>query len=168
MVVFPLLVTARVGTEAGDAGVPSSGDQARRRYLTGALAVVAALGGLLVVVAAVAPHLAVLLPFGARYRQVGPLLPLFAALGTVLALAQLLLFSGIAAADRRTGRLPLAAALAEAALIALVLHHSLVQVAGAAIGTAAALLAAGWLLERRRDQVAVAAQSQGQGQEATA
>ena len=154
MVVFPRLAQAT--------------GQVRRRYLTGALAVVAALGGLLVVVAAVAPHLAVLLPFGARYRQVGPLLPLFAALGTVLALAQLLLFSGIAAADRRTGRLPLAAALAEAALIALVLHHSLVQVAGAAIGTATALLAAGWLLERRRDQVAVAAQSQGQGQEATA
>jgi len=163
MVVFPRLVTARVGTEAGDAGVPSSGDQARRRYLTGALAVVATLGALLVVTTAAAPHLAVLLPFGARYREVGPLLPLFAALGTMLALAQLVLFSGIAAADRRTGRLPLAAALAEAAVIALALHHSIIQVAAAATGTAAALLAAGWLLERRRERSAIATTGQSQG-----
>lgn len=174
MVVFPRLVTGRDRSGAHGrlaAGAqpvhdvqnvqPGEGEPARQRYLTGALLVVATLGGLLVAATAAAPHLAVLLPFGARYRQVGPLLPLFAALGTMLALAQLVLFSGIAAADRRTGRLPLAAALVEAAAIALVLHHSIVQVAGAAIGTAAALLAAGWLLERRRERVAAAARAQG-------
>jgi len=167
MVVFPRLVTARAGATAtamaGGGAVPHAGDPVRRRYLTGALAVVAMLGLLLVVLTAAAPHLAVLLPFGARYRQVGPLLPLFAALGTMLALAQLVLFSGIAAADRRTGRLPLAAALAEAALIAVALHHSIVQVVSTATGTTAALLAVGWLLERRRDRVAVATPGQRRG-----
>ena len=134
MVVFPRLVAP----------------QGRARPLGRAAAVMAAGGVLLVAGAALAPRLVVLLPFGREYLGVGPLLPAFAALGTVLALVELVLFSGIAAGDRRYSRLLLAAALAEGALIHLALHRSVGQIVGVALGTAAALLAAGWALERRR------------------
>jgi O-antigen/teichoic acid export membrane protein len=134
MVVFPRLVAP----------------EGRARLLGRAAAVMATGGMLLVAGAALAPRLAVLLPFGREYLEVGPLLPAFAALGTVLALAELVLFSGIAAGDRRYSRLLLAAALAEGALIHLALHRSVGQIVGVALGTAAALLAAGWALERRR------------------
>src|SRR6266511_1237417 len=89
-IVFP-----RLATEAA----------ARRRLLARAAAAITALGVALMVVVAAAPELAVTLPFGAAYRDVGPDLPLFAALGTALALVQLLLFSGIAAGDRKVHRL---------------------------------------------------------------
>ncbi len=134
-IVFP-----RLATEAA----------ARRRLLAGAAAVVAGLGAALVIAVAAAPELAVALPFGAAYRDVGPALPLFAALGTALALAQLLLFSGIAAGDRHGHRLLGAAVAAEVAVIALGLHHSVTEVVTAALGVVAVLLAAGWALERRR------------------
>jgi O-antigen/teichoic acid export membrane protein len=123
-VVFPRLVTP----------------EGRSRLLGRAAAVVAAGGALLVAGAAVAPRLAVLLPFGREYLEVGPLLPAFAALGTLLALVELVLFSGIAAGDWRDSRLVLAAALAEAALIELLLHDSIGQILGAALATATALL----------------------------
>ncbi len=134
-IVFPRLATARAG---------------RQRLLGRAAMVVAGLGLGLVVVVAAAPGLAVALPFGAAYRGVGPALPLFAALGTALALAQLLLFSGIAAGDRHGHRLLGAAVAVEVAAIALGLHHSVTEVVVAALGAVAALLAAGWALERRR------------------
>jgi O-antigen/teichoic acid export membrane protein len=123
--------------------------EGRARLLGRAAAVVTSGGALLVAGAALAPRLAVLLPFGREYLEVGPLLPAFAALGTALALVELLLFAGIASGERRFGRLLLAAALAEAALIQLALHRSIGQILGVALGTAAALLAAGWLLQRR-------------------
>lgn len=134
MVVFPRLVAP----------------EGRARLLGRAAAVVAAGGALLVAGATLAPRLAVLVPFGREYLEVGPLLPAFAALGTILALAELVLFSGIAAGERRYSGLLLAAALAEAALIHLALHRSVGQIVGVALGTAAALLAAGWVLQRRR------------------
>jgi len=132
-VVFPRLVTP----------------EGRARLLGRAAAVVAAGGALLVAGAALAPRLAVLLPFGREYLEVGPLLPAFAALGTLLALAELVLFCGIAAGDRRASRLVLVAAVAEAALIQLALHHSMGQIVAVALGTAVALLAAGWALVGR-------------------
>jgi O-antigen/teichoic acid export membrane protein len=138
MVVFPRLVAP----------------EGRARLLGRAAAVVAAGGALLMAGAALAPRLAVLLPFGSEYLEVGPLLPAFAALGTLLALAELVLFSGIAAGDRRSSHLLLAAALAEAALIQLALHRSTAQIVAVALGTAAALLAAGWALERHRARAA--------------
>jgi O-antigen/teichoic acid export membrane protein len=134
-IVFPRLATASV---------------ARRRLLARAAAVVAGLGAALLIAVAAAPGLAVALPFGNGYRGVGPDLPLFAALGTALALAQLLLFSGIAAGDRTVHRLLGATVAVEVALIALGAHDSVAAIAGAALGSVAALLVAGWLLERRR------------------
>ena len=132
-VVFPRLVTP-VG---------------RSRLLGRAAAVVAAGGALLVAGAALAPRLAVLLPFGREYLEVGPLLPAFAALGTLLALVELVLFSGIAAGDWRDSRLVLVAALAEAALIELLLHDSIGQILGAALATATVLLVVSRLPRRR-------------------
>src|SRR6266540_260789 len=105
---------------------------------------------------AAAPELAVTLPFGAAYRDVGPDLPLFAALGTALALVQLLLFSGIAAGDRKVHRLLGATVVIEVAVIALGPHHSVTGIVGAALAAVTALLGACWVLERRRQPVEAA------------
>jgi O-antigen/teichoic acid export membrane protein len=118
----------------------------RRRLLARSAAAVAALCATLVLGSALAPELVARLSFGQAYLGVGPALPLFAALGTGLALAQLVLFSGLAAADRRMHLLPLAAVAAETALVVFVLHRSVVQVVGAALAVVAALLAVGFAL----------------------
>src|SRR6266568_4483454 len=140
-IVFP-----RLATEAA----------ARRRLLARAAAAIAALGVALMVVVAAAPELAVTLPFGAAYRDVGPDLPLFAALGTALALVQLLLFSAIAAGDRKVHRLIGATVVVEVAVIALGPHHSVTGIVGAALAAVTALLGACWVLERRRQPVEAA------------
>src|SRR6266545_733394 len=140
-IVFP-----RLATEAA----------ARRRLLARAAAAITALGVALMVVVAAAPELAVTLPFGAAYRDVGPDLPLFAALGTALALVQLLLFSGIAAGDRKVHRLLCATVVIEVAVIALGPHHSVTGIVGAALAAVTALLGACWVLERRRQPVEAA------------
>jgi O-antigen/teichoic acid export membrane protein len=123
---------------------------ARRRLLAGAAAVVAGLGVALALAVAAAPELAVALPFGAAYRGIGPDLPLFALLGTALALAQLLLFSGIAAGDRRVHLLLGATVAVEVAAIALGPHGSVTGVVATALAVLGALLCAGFVLERRR------------------
>src|SRR5512132_2165308 len=122
----------------------------RRRLLGRSAAVVAAVGGPLAVAAAVAPQLAARLSFGEAYLDVGPTLPLFAALGTGLALVQLVLFTGMASADRAMYRLLLAGVAAEAVLVAVVLHDSVAQIVGAALAVVAALLAIGFALALRR------------------
>jgi O-antigen/teichoic acid export membrane protein len=132
--VFPRLVTAAD----------------RRRLLGRSAAVVAAVGAPLVVAAAVAPGLAARLSFGEAYLDVGPTLPLFAALGTGLALVQLVLFTGMATADRGMYRLLLAAVAAEAVLVAVFLHDSVAEIVGASLAVVAALLVAGFTLALRR------------------
>ena len=132
--VFPRLVTAAD----------------RRRLLGRSAAVVAAAGAPLVVAAALAPGLAARLSFGEAYLDVGPTLPLFAALGTGLALVQLVLFTGMASADRGMYRLLLAAVAAEAVLVAVFLHDSVAQIVGASLAVVAALLVAGFTLALRR------------------
>jgi O-antigen/teichoic acid export membrane protein len=132
--VFPRLVTAAD----------------RRRLLGRSAAVVAAVGAPLVVAAALAPRLAARLSFGEAYLDVGPTLPLFAALGTGLALVQLVLFTGMATADRGMYRLLLAAVAAEAVLVAVFLHDSVAQIVGASLAVVAALLVAGFTLALRR------------------
>jgi O-antigen/teichoic acid export membrane protein len=114
----------------------------RRRLLGRSAAVVAAAGAPLVAGAALAPQLAARLSFGAAYLEVGPVLPLFAALGTGLALVQLMLFSGMATADRRMYRLLLCAVAAEATVVALFLHDSVTEIIGATLAVVAVLLAA--------------------------
>ncbi len=134
-IVFPRLATAAGG---------------RRHLLAGAAAVVAGLGAALVVAVAAAPRLVVALPFGDAYGGVGPALPLFAALGTGLALVQLLLFSGIAAGDRDGHKLLGATVAVEVAVIALGPHHSVTGIVSVALASVTMLLVTGWALERRR------------------
>jgi O-antigen/teichoic acid export membrane protein len=122
-----------------------------RRLLAGSAVVIAGFGGLLAAATAAADRLGLAVPvLGAGYAGLGPLLPLFAALGTALALVQLLLFEGIATRDRRLGRAVVAALVAEVALVAGPLHGSVAQIAGTALAVAVALAATGWWLLRRR------------------
>jgi O-antigen/teichoic acid export membrane protein len=125
-----------------------------RRLVAGSAVVIAGFGALLGGGLAVADRLGLAVPvLGGGYAGLGPLLPLFAALGTALALVQLLLFEGIAARDRRIGRTVVVALVAEIALVAGPLHGSVGQIAGTALATALALAAAGWWLLRRRPGV---------------
>jgi hypothetical protein len=121
----------------------------RGRLLARSAVVVAGLGASLVLGAALAPQFAARLSFGQAYLGVGPTLPLFAALGTGLALVQLVLFSGLAAADRRMHRLLLAGVAAETLLVAVVLHQSVAQIVLAALAVVAVLLVAGFALVGR-------------------
>jgi hypothetical protein len=122
-----------------------------RRLLAGSALLITGLGGLLAGGLVVADRLGLVVPvLGGGYAGLGPLLPLFAALGTGLALVQLLLFEGIATRDRRMGRAVAVALVAEVALVAGPLHGSVGQIAGTALAVAVALAAAGWWLLRRR------------------
>jgi hypothetical protein len=122
-----------------------------RRLLAGSALLIAGFGGLLAGALALADRAGLVVPvLGGGYAGLGPLLPLFAALGTALALVQLLLFEGIATRDRRMGRAVAVALVAEVALVAGPLHASVGQVAGTALGVAVALAVAGWWLLRRR------------------
>jgi O-antigen/teichoic acid export membrane protein len=122
-----------------------------RRLLAGSALLITGFGGLLAVGLVVADALGLIVPvLGGGYAGLGPLLPLFAALGTALALVQLLLFEGIATRDRRMGRAVAVALVAEVALVAGPFHGSVGQVAGTALAVALALAAAGWWLLRRR------------------
>ena len=122
-----------------------------RRLVGGSALVIGGFGGLLAAALAVAALAGLAVPvLGGGYAGLGPLLPLFAALGTGLALVQLLLFEGIATRDRRMGRAVAVALVAEVALVAGPLHGSVGEVAGAALAVVTALAAAGWWLLRQR------------------
>ena len=133
-----------------------------RRLLARSALLVAGFGGLLAGGLAAAVGLGLDVPvLGRGYAGLGPLLPLFAALGTGQALVQLLLFEGIATRDRRMGRAVAAALAAETALVAGVMHGSVAQVVLAALAVVSVLAGTGWwLLHRRlaaREPVVVAA-----------
>jgi O-antigen/teichoic acid export membrane protein len=121
-----------------------------RRLLGGAALLVAGFGGLLAAGLAAAAALGTTVPvLGGGYAAAGPLLPLFALLGTGLALTQLLLFEGIAARDRRMNWTVAGALAAETALVA-VLHDSAGQIAAVTLAVVAAVAVTGWLLLRLR------------------
>jgi hypothetical protein len=119
----------------------------RRRALTVAAAVVGGLGAVTVTVTAVGGPLLLRAVGGARYGAMGfPAWP-FALVGALLAVVQLLLFAGIAAADRRSSLAVWTAVLAEIALVALHFKHSPTEIVGAAAVSAAALTVAGAVLQ---------------------
>ena len=121
-----------------------------RRLLGGAALLVAGFGGLLAAGLAAAAALGLAVPvLGGGYAAVGPLLPLFALLGTGLALTQLLLFEGIAARDRRMNWTVVGALATETALVA-VLHDSAGQIAAVTLAVVAAVTVTGWWLLRLR------------------
>jgi hypothetical protein len=89
-------------------------------------------------------RLQVALPLlGRDYARITPLLPLFAMLGSSLAVVELLLFEQIAVGARRMGRLLVAAAAVEVALVAAWLHHSIAQIVGTGLAVALTLVAVG-------------------------
>ncbi|HEY6709632.1 MAG TPA: polysaccharide biosynthesis protein [Actinomycetota bacterium] len=127
------------------------GGAGRRRLLGTSALAIGGFGGLLAAALAAAALAGLAVPvLGGGYAGLGPLLPLFAALGTGLALVQLLLFEGIAARDRGMGRAVAVALVAEVALVAGPLHGSVGQVAGAALAVVTALAVTGWWLVRQR------------------
>jgi O-antigen/teichoic acid export membrane protein len=125
----------------------------RRRLLPLALAVVAAAGALLTLSTAAIGADALPLVGGSAYGvSLGAASWVFAALGTVLALAQLLLFSGIAAADRLATAAVWTAAAAECLAVAALAaagRLSVVSLAVVALGTAGMLVGVGLLRSRK-------------------
>ena len=124
----------------------------RRRLLPTALALVTAFGAALTVATAASGSSALPLIGGSAYGEsLGSATWLFAALGTLLALAQLLLYSGIASADRPAVGAVWVAAAAEGAVLEVLSatgRLSVVPLAGTAVGTALVLVAVGLLRTR--------------------
>ncbi len=130
--------------------LPRLGEAARRRrLLPAALLLVAAAGGLLTLATAALGTRALPLVGGSAYGgALGRAAWSFAALGTVLAIAQLLLYSGIAAADRFATVAVWTAAAAECATVELLAATGtlgLVPLVGTAVAVAGLLVGTGLL-----------------------
>ncbi|WP_460404677.1 lipopolysaccharide biosynthesis protein [Actinophytocola sediminis] len=125
----------------------------RRRFVPVALLVCAALDSVVVLGTATMGPTVVAIIGGADYA--GSDLPLwaFAIVGSLLSLVQILLYSRIASADRRSTLLIWAAVVVEAALVTLWLHHSLAEVVTAAVVATGLLVGAGALVELRARRV---------------
>lgn len=134
----------------------------RRRILPVAVAAVASVGAALTLATAVLGGTVLPLIGGAGYRSsLGSAAWLFATLGTLLALAQLLLFSGIASADRLASAAVWTAAAAECLTVETLAARgplTLLSIVLPAVGTAALLVASGLLrLPRSGNRPAVSA-----------
>jgi hypothetical protein len=137
--------------------LPRLADEAdRRRLLPAALALVAGVGALLTLATAALGPYALPLVGGSAYGDtLGGATWWFAALGTALALAQLLLYSGIAVSDRLAVGAVWAAALVEGAVVQLLSvtgRLSATTLAVTAVGTALVLVGVG-LLRPARERV---------------
>jgi O-antigen/teichoic acid export membrane protein len=119
-----------------------------RRLLGRSIAVVGGAGVALVAVCAVLGRPLVELAFGEQYAALGGYVWIFAAHGSVLALAQLLLYARLAAADRRMGAAVAAIVVVEVAVVVLVGADTPVQVALVALAGALMLAAVAGLLQR--------------------
>jgi O-antigen/teichoic acid export membrane protein len=133
--------------------LPRLADQTQHnRLLPAALALVGALGAVLTLATAALGSAALPLIGGSAYGDpLGDATWLFAALGTLLALAQLLLYSGIAASDRLAVGAVWAAAAAEAAVVEVLAatgRVSVVPIAVTAVATAGLLVVLGLLRTR--------------------
>ncbi len=119
----------------------------RRRVLRVAVALVAAVGAILTLAAAALGGTALPLIGGSAYgTSLGAAIWLFAALGTLFALAQLLLFSGIASADRLATAAVWTAAAVECLAVELLAAAgalTLMSVVLPAVGTATVLVGTG-------------------------
>ncbi|CRK61369.1 FIG00996937: hypothetical protein [Alloactinosynnema sp. L-07] len=126
-----------------------SSDAGRRKVMPLALGLCAALDGLVVLGAALFGELGVGLIGGAKYGDsVIPLWP-FALVGSLLSLVQILLFSRIASADRRSTILTWIAVAIEIVLVLTVLSGSLTTVVMAAVIATGLLAMAGAAIEIR-------------------
>lgn len=129
----------------------------RRRLLPAALGLVAAVGAALTLATAALGSSALPLIGGSAYgAALGAATWLFACLGTLLALAQLLLYSGIAASDRLAVGAVWAAAVFEAGVVQVLAttgRLSVGTIALTAAGTALVLVAVGLLRSRQAGPV---------------
>lgn len=89
--------------------------------------------------------------FGSEYEGLGHALWLFGALGTTLALVQVVMYSAIAAGDGTLAAVMWAAAGVQIVLLVL-FHASIVQMASLALGPVVVLLLVGLAIERFRDR----------------
>jgi O-antigen/teichoic acid export membrane protein len=114
----------------------------RRRLLPRSLAIVAAIGTVATLLTFFLAEPILTAVFGARYAPLAPYLWWFAFTGSVQAVAQLLISSGIAAADRWTPLLVWSGIGVELLLVATVGHGSIQAVVASAAASAAAVAAA--------------------------
>ncbi len=120
-----------------------------RHELARAAAAVLAIGTAVTAGAALLGPALLPLVFGPAYAGVAPLLWVFAVLGTVLALVQLVLYAGLAAGRPAVGGVLVVAGAAGAALV-LTRAGTVEAVVGLALAAALAGLAGGWALVARR------------------
>ncbi|WP_156036347.1 lipopolysaccharide biosynthesis protein [Blastococcus sp. URHD0036] len=123
--------------------------QGRRRLLPAAVALVASIGLVITAVTAVLGARALPLVGGGEYGDaLGGATWIFALLGTLLSLAQLLLYSGIAAADRVAGIAVWCAVVLEATAVEVLAARdrlTVLTVVGAAVGASVLLVSTGLL-----------------------
>ncbi len=129
--------------------LPRLAGTGRGRAVTGALAVCAALDGVVVAGAVLFGPQASRLIGGPAYADSVLSLWPFAVVGSMLSLAQILLFARIAGHDRRATALTWLAVAVETALVLWWLNDSPQQVASAAVAATALLVAAGVAVEVR-------------------
>ena len=127
---------------------PSLASGRSATVLRTALLAVGGCGAVLVAGAALLGPFAVRLVFGQEYVEVGRTAWVFTALGGALAVAQVLVFSGIAARSTRLALLVAAAIATEVAVVATVRHDTVAEIAGTALACAAGLCVVGVLLAR--------------------
>ncbi|WP_291413564.1 polysaccharide biosynthesis protein [Actinophytocola sp.] len=142
--------------------------QGRRTAIPWALGICAALDTVVVLAAATMGPTVVGIIGGADYRDAAiPIWP-FAVVGSMLSLVQILLFSRIASADRRSTVLLWLAVAVEIGLVTTWLHDGLTQVVTAAVIATALLVLAGAAVElrsRRLEPVDAPGHDGGRGQQ---
>ncbi len=119
----------------------------RRNAVATGLALTVAIGAAILVVVVAAGETAVRLVAGPAYVAVTPQVWIFAALGGVLAVVQLLVYARLAVADRRLGIATWVAATGVCAVVAVWTHDSIAAIAGTALCGATALAILGGVIE---------------------
>ena len=134
--------------------LPALSDRARRRRAAvRAVSAVAASGVVVTGASAVAGSLVVSVVGGPAYADLAPDVWIFAAAGSLFALAQLLLFSRLAATDRRSVAAVWAALTLLLALLVTRWHDSVTEIIGCVLGCGVALVAAGVAAEMREHRI---------------
>ena len=128
--------------------LPALSDRARRRRAAvRAVSAVAACGVVVTVTAAVLGDLVVTVVGGSAYDALDSDVWLFAAAGSLFALGQLLLYSRLAATDRRSVAAVWAALAVLLVLVVAGWHESVTEIVGSVLVCAVALVAAGVVAE---------------------
>jgi O-antigen/teichoic acid export membrane protein len=120
----------------------------RHRAVAAAVALTAALGGIVVLLTWIGGGAVVALAAGPRYVELGRTVALFAALGTAFAVVQVLIYARVAVADRRLGVAAWVLAAATALAVQLEQPRTVAQLVTTVLVGACALAAVGLLLER--------------------